>query len=137
MKVVVDSNVLFTFFWKDSVFRMIGRKQYASMFSPEYALEEIKKHSNEIKKKAKLSDSEFKKTREELVNNVIFVPIKEYAKGLRKAKQIMPEDLLDDIDFLALAIELNCPLWSNDKMLKSQKDVPVFDSKDMAKIMEF
>jgi len=43
MRLVVDSNVLFTFFWKNFVFRNILDKS-VELFSPEYALEEINKY---------------------------------------------------------------------------------------------
>ena len=54
MKLVVDSNVLFTFFWKGSVFKNFLDTPI-QLFSPEYALEEINKYSLEIMKKTSLS----------------------------------------------------------------------------------
>ena len=66
MRLVIDSNVLFTFFWKGSVFKKISIKQDLELFSPEFALEEINKYSAEIMRKAKLSREEFRKLKEEL-----------------------------------------------------------------------
>ncbi len=139
MRFVVDSNVLFTFFWKKSVFREICEKQQ-KLLSPEYALEEINKHSKEIMKKANLSKQEFKKLKAELAVKIIFIPQKEYARSLKKARSILSEEheeIMEDIDFFALAIEFNCPIWSNDKLLKKQKEIPVFDTADIIEIIEF
>jgi predicted nucleic acid-binding protein len=37
----------------------------------------------------------------------------------------------DDIDFTALALKLDCPLWSNDKELKQQTVVKVFSTSEL------
>ena len=60
-KLVVNTNVLMTFFWKSSVFRKVVHGQELELLSPEFALEEINKHENEIKKKADINNEEFKK----------------------------------------------------------------------------
>mgnify|MGYP001595203714 CR=1 FL=1 len=41
MKFVVDTNILFTFLWKDSFTKGILLDQELEFFAPEYALEEI------------------------------------------------------------------------------------------------
>jgi predicted nucleic acid-binding protein len=48
------------------------------------------------------------------------------------------EDILGNIDitdspFLALALALNCSIWSNDGHFKQQDKVVVYTTKDMAK----
>jgi len=37
----------------------------------------------------------------------------------------------DDTEYLALAITLNCPLWSNDKALTQQKQVTVLSTQEI------
>jgi predicted nucleic acid-binding protein len=59
MKLVVDSNVLFTFFWKNSISREIFLNQNLKLYSPEYCLEEIEKYANVIRKKTKISTSNY------------------------------------------------------------------------------
>jgi len=78
MKFVVDSNVLFTFFWKNSVFNKLILNYDLELYAPEFALEEIKKYSLEIRKKAKISVSEFNSLRRGLLNIVNFVPLEVY-----------------------------------------------------------
>ena len=55
MEFIVDTNVLLTFFWKNSTFKKISLMQELDLFSPEFALKEINKHSDEIIKKCGLS----------------------------------------------------------------------------------
>ncbi len=52
-------------------------------------------------------------------------------------KMAMAEDILGNIDitdspFLALALSLDCSIWSNDGHFKRQDKVVVYTSKDLA-----
>ena len=67
-------------------------------------------------------------------NIVEFVDIKKYAKYLAVAKTITPDP--DDIDFFALALKLDCPIWSNDKLLKKQARIKVFSTADLIQRLE-
>lgn len=126
-KVVVDTNVLLTFFWKNSVSKRLLPKREFDFFSPQLALEEINSHKSEILKKTGISEEEFQKLREELAMFVEFMPLDEYSGFLQKASQIPDKD---DIDFIALALKLSTPVWSNDKELKQQPVVEVLNTKE-------
>ncbi|RLG24822.1 hypothetical protein DRN85_07025 [Methanosarcinales archaeon] len=41
----------------------------------------------------------------------------------------------DDIDLLALALKLNCPIWSQEKTFKSQSRIKVFSTSDLLSIL--
>jgi len=142
MRLVVDSNVLFTFFWKGSVFRIFLDKP-VQLFSSEYALEEINKYSLEIMKKTSVSKEQFKKLKQELALKVEFIPLEEYSTLFHKVLSIASkfskheyEEFVKDIDFFALALTLSCPIWSNDKLLKKQSKVLVFNTKEIIELLE-
>ena len=142
MRLVVDTNVLLTFFWKNSAFNSISIKQELELFSPVYALEEINKHSSEILTKAKLSQKEFKKIRNEFALRVEFIPLEEYSSFLKKAflltNNLLKNELIEfsnDIDFFALALKLDCAIWSNDKLFKKQPKIKVFNTKEVISIV--
>ncbi|MFT4305189.1 MAG: PIN domain-containing protein [Candidatus Woesearchaeota archaeon] len=124
MKFVVDTNILFSFFWKNSVTYKLLLK--LEVYSPECALEEIKKYEKEIIKKTGLSKKEFNELRKELVIAVDFIPIEDYKSKLKEALKICPDE--NDIDFFSLCLKLNLPLWSNDKLLKNQKKIIVLNT---------
>jgi len=128
MEFVVDTNVLFTFFWEGSFTRKLLVKQELELFSPEFALEEINLHCDEILKKTGISLEEFKKLRKELAIFVEFIPLEEYSSFMGEASAI-PDP--DDVDFVALALKLGCPTWSNDKGLKQQTVVKVFSTSEL------
>ena len=58
MKLVLDTNSLFSFFWKGSLIKKLLLKEH-ELLSPEFALEELDKHKSEILTKTKLSIVEF------------------------------------------------------------------------------
>src|SRR3989344_8692851 len=132
MKLVVDSNVLFTFFWKDSAFKSIILKKNFELFSPESSLEEIKKYTPVMMKKTDLSLEEFKIIKMKLALKVNFMPAKEYSTSFKKAENLVKNfderqkiEFLADLDFFALALELHLPIWSNDNLFKKQPEVIV------------
>ena len=130
MKFVVDSNVLFTFFWKDSFTKGILIDQDFKFFAPELALDEIRRNSEEIIKKTGISKEEFRDLLRDLEIFVEFVPIKEYKKLLPKLESIPHKN---DIDFVALALKLSCDVWSNDPHLKQQSLIKVFATNEFIK----
>ncbi len=135
MKLVVDSNILFTFFWKKSVARELFSIQDLELYSPEFALEEIEKYSKDIMHKANISEKEFNLTREELKIFVRFVKIEEYSDFLKQSAKITPDK--NDVDFFALSLRLNCQIWSNDNLLKNQEKIKVLTTKEIIDLMDY
>ncbi|MBI2043295.1 hypothetical protein HYT25_02820 [Candidatus Pacearchaeota archaeon] len=132
MKFVVDTNVLFTFFWDNSFTRGILLDQDFEFFAPEYALEEINDKTNEIIRKTGISHDKFKELRTDLAICVEFIPTGEYSDFLQKVSDIPDKN---DADFVALALKLKLPLWSNDKQLKKQSLVKVYSTKEILKLL--
>ena len=138
MKLVVDSNVLFTFFWKNSAFNKLSTNQNLAFFSPEYALEEINKYAFEIIKKSKIFKDDFTKLKKELALLVEFISLKEYSHLFKEAELLIKNpskneasELLGDIDFFALALKLNSIIWSNDYLFKKQSTIKVVTTKEI------
>ena|SRR3989338_8260006 len=134
MKLVIDSNVLFTFFWEDSVIRNILTTKYMDLVSPEFALGEINKYQDDIIRKAKISKNKFQMMREELSLLVDFIPIEDYEDQLKNAIKISPDP--DDVDFFALALKNSCSIWSNDSDLKKQSAVDVLNTKEIIELLD-
>ncbi len=134
MKFVVDTTVLFTFFWKDSFTKGLLVDQDFEFFSPEFALEEINKYSNEILEKTHTSLEKFKELRGDLAIFIEFIPLQEYKQFLPEALSLIPMyPYPNDTDFLALALKLKQPIWSNDPHLKRQSKVKVYSTSELVK----
>ena len=132
MKLIVDTNILYSYFWKDSITKKMLISQDFELCSPEFALEEINKYKNDIMKKNNLSLKEFEKTRLDIAIAVKFIPLKEYSALLKPALKICPDK--NDVDFFALALKMKLPLWSNDVRLKNQTVVAVISTKELISI---
>lgn len=133
MKIVVDTNILFSFFWQDSLTRKLLITSNLELISSEIALEEIEKYSQEIKKKLKINDKEFKEEFKKLKEIVKFVNKKEYSQFLKEAEFISPDK--KDAEFFALCIKNSCFLWSNDLIIKSQDRIKVFSTKEIIELI--
>lgn len=131
MKIVIDTNILFSFFKETSITRSLILNPDFMLVSPELALEELNKYSSEISKKAK--NINFKKEVENLKKIVSFKSPAEYSEHLMDAKKIIGDK--DDADFVALSIKERCPLWSNDFLLKDQDKVNVLSTQDLVDLI--
>ena len=133
MKIVVDTNILFSFFWQKSLTRKLLITSSLDLISPEFALFEIEKYSQDIIEKIKITKKEFDVRFKELKEIVEFVDKKEYYQFLKDAEIISSDK--DDSDFFALCLKNSCFLWSNDLILKNQKKVEVLSTKDIIEII--
>jgi len=129
MKFIIDTNVLFTYFWENSITRKLIMLNDFELFAPEFALEEINKHKPDIIKKTKISEKDFQVLKLDLAISVRFMPIDDYRDFLKDALEISPDS--NDIDFFALALKMDLPLWSNDSLLKKQGEVKVLNTKEI------
>ena len=134
MRFVVNTNILFSFFNEKSTAREYATFLSVELYAPVFALEEITEHKGDIVKRFHLSDFQFTLIMKFLHTIVTFVPIKDYASFLPKASKISPDP--DDIDFFALSMKLQCPLWSNDAALKKQSYLKIISTKEFIKKQE-
>jgi predicted nucleic acid-binding protein len=139
MKAVVDTNILFSFFRKDAFTRTLLVSKKADWCTPAIALVQLRKYKADICIKARISSREFEEILGTLSSFVRVVPLEEYQDALKEARGIAEtftgeerREILDDIDFIALACKEDCALWSNDKLLKRQSKVRVIPTTEMS-----
>ncbi|MFA4702066.1 PIN domain-containing protein [Pyrococcus kukulkanii] len=135
LRLVVDTNVLFSIFKRDSGTRKIIYENifYIELHSPIFAIWEMKEIKDEIIKKAKITEEEFYKILEEISEIVSLWPIEKYIDFLPIAEEITPDP--DDIPFVALALKLNAYLWTNDKRLKEIKEIKVITTPELVRLL--
>ncbi|MEK6833582.1 MAG: PIN domain-containing protein [Nanoarchaeota archaeon] len=133
MRVVVDTNILFSFFWRNSFIRKVLVSSNNEFVSSGLAIKELKKYSSLIINKTGISEKEFSIELNKLKNFVKFFSKKEYIHLINEAKRISPDK--NDSEFLALCLKLSFPLWSNDKLLKKQDKVIVLNTEDFIDLM--
>ncbi len=135
MDLVVDANVLIA-----AIISPTGHtadlffSERLQLYAPDFLLEEIEEHKTEIIDKAGLSEINFEQVLVSLALRLKFVSVEELLAIIPTAKEISPD--VDDLAYFALALKLDCSLWSNDKKLKEQKRVKVFSTLELLELLK-
>ena len=133
MDLVVDANVLFAVLIKDGFSYQLLFNEKFHLFTPEYIFVEIEEHQEEIMSKTERSIDSFYNLLEVLKRRIVLVPLEELTEYIEEAEKITPDP--DDMAYLALALKLNCAIWSNDKDLKeNQNVVKVYSTHELARL---
>lgn len=135
MELIIDANVLISAlvttrgFTYDLIFR-----DDIKLFSPEYILEEFQEHKKEIIGKSCLSEEDLQLFLSLISVRINLIEKQKFEEFIEKAKEITPDQ--DDTEYFALALKLNCSIWSNDKKLKQQNNIRVYSTDDLIKIIQ-
>ena len=134
MKLVLDTNILFSFFRENPVRQAILKSELHSLelFSPEYTIEELRNNISKLSKYSGLNPEEIFFVLRKLARHVSFISEKEYKKFESQAKQLIHDK---DIPIFALALKLNCAIWSNEPRFKKQSPVEIFNTRDLRKLL--
>jgi len=135
MKFVIDTNILFSAMVKKSITRKIILSDVFELYVPEYLFEEINKHKDLILRKAKISDRDFIALLTLFQKHMKIVKKEFYQDKIPIAEEVMEEIDITDSPFLALALALNCLIWSNDGHFKQQNLVKVYTTKEILELL--
>ena len=135
MRLVVDTNILVSFFRPNPVNEVLSRSESLNLqlFSPEYALEELKKNKQDVLKYSKLNSKQFNERLAELLTFIKTISKGSFEEFEQEAKQLSPHD--KDIPIFALALKLNCAIWSNEPAFKEQSKIDVLSNRDMIELV--
>ncbi len=133
MKLVLDSNIIFLALIKKSTTRNIILSDVFELHAPEYIFSEITKHKELLLKKSKMNEGELDALLLLLQKHIRLVPKEKYNENMALAEDILKDIDTTDSPFLALAMALNCKIWSNDGHFKQQDRVEVHTTKELIK----
>jgi len=71
-----------------------------------------------------------------VLESVYIVPSEMYSQKIGEAFDIMREIDPKDTPFLALALQLICPLWSNDRHFQGLSQIDVYDTKSLVELLK-
>ena len=131
IELVVDANVLLSALIKEGITRKIILLNEHKLHLPSFFFNEFYKHLKEIETKTELKQEHLIKIIEFLIyfGNIEVIQQEEINPYLEKATLISPD--INDINYFALALKLNCHIWSNDKKLKEQKEIKIFSTQEL------
>jgi predicted nucleic acid-binding protein len=119
--IIIDSNIIISALIKDGITRDILTNFSINFAFPQDGLEEIYCCKTEILKKANITEREFNILFLRILKYIRLIPLDILFNFKDKSKQIMENIDKDDVIFIAAALALNCPIWSEDKLLKNRK----------------
>ena len=120
---------------KDSLTREIIVNSNHNFLLPEFELEEIENHKEEIIQKSKLSKSDFYTLLFDLLRYVRIIRVGKIIKYKHKAYDIIGHIDKDDAQFIATSLAFGCPIWTDDKDFQKQKTVKILTTKDMISLI--
>lgn len=127
MRLVVDTNILFSLFKNSDSFKKFIKDNNLELYAPRKMFEELNKYSERICLISGLTLKDFSKIIDELPKIISF-----YEVDKKEVKEILPyiEDPKDS-PFIALALKLNIPVWSEDRHFKKQNLVASYTFKEL------
>jgi len=135
MNLVIDANILFALLIRKGKTEDIFFNDTIKLYAPEFMLDEFEKYKDYIKEKTNRTDDEFDRMLSILRKKIELIPQRQTEKLMERAREICPDE--NDGDYFAVALELNCAIWSNDKKLKDQKSISVISTHELLQNLEF
>lgn len=129
MDLIVDANIVFAALIRDGATIGIFLEPELHLFGPEFLFDEIEKHKHELARKTRRGQSELEELLILMRRRITIVPKEEFAHCMGYAERVSPDPY--DTVYLALAMRLEIPIWSNDKRLKEQDAVRVYSTKEL------
>ncbi len=134
MELVADVNVvLSSLLTKGNSFKVFALNDCFNKFNfvaPEFLIKELEKYKEIFLKRSGLPRHEFEEVLEFLLEQITIIPKSEFSEFLPKAKELLSEHIKDS-PYVALALKLDCPIFSGDKVLKKLSPVEILSPKEM------
>lgn len=133
MDLVIDANVLFAILIRSGVTSLLFFRRTFHFYAPEFIFEEFELYKDQVKSKTDRTEEEFQELLHIVQRRITVVPKEEIDPYIEKAKQISPD--IKDVTYVALALKLNCAIWSYDKNLKEKQNVvTVYSTSDLLQL---
>ena len=136
MELVVNTNILFSFFRENPVRELIVNSDFfgLELYTPKYAFSELRDNKPDLIKYSGIKkDNELEFAISTLEFFIKVKPDKFFEEFKSEAKQISPHS--KDAPFFALALKLDSDIWSNEPRLKKQSRVKVYNTEELRKLL--
>ena len=127
--VIVDANKVFAAFIAEGIVHDLLFSGKFKPVGPEKLLEEVEKHKEEIAEKAEKKLEDIELAIKLLEPEFEIFSRLEYTARLSEGLKLAPHP--KDVEYFALALKLDFPIWSDEKAFKKQSKVKVFSTSDL------
>ena len=137
MELVVDTNVLVAGFLRSALTRELLLDERLALWAPEYLLTEAERVllTPRLRRRlGSLSPQDIRVLLTQLTARMRILPTSTFRLKLPEAKALVADP--EDAPFVALALHLRLPLWSNDAPLRAQRVVCVYTTDDVLSLLQ-
>lgn len=132
MRLVVDTNVVISGILVRGTTRSLLLDTQMELYGPEKMLEEVEKYRDLYREKAGYTEAEVDALLTVIGGEIHTVPRGLFSDDVRRAEDLIGEKDPDDVPFLALAIHLNVPVWTDDTDFQHQEEVEILTTPELA-----
>jgi predicted nucleic acid-binding protein len=137
MKIILDSNILFSAIIRNSITREIILDYDGLFLIPEHIIIETYKHKNMLIEKSGLTNQEFDLVLNGLLSKTLVVEKSVLLRNKKEALEVLKNIDTNDTMFFACALAYPDPvIWSDDKALKKQTRVKILNTKEIAAFLK-
>ncbi len=136
MELVVDTNVVIAGFLRSATTRELLLDGRLVLHAPEYLLTEAERVLSAPRLRRRLgslSPDDVRALLSQLTSRMRIAPTSTFRLKLPDAKALVADP--EDASFIALALHLQLPLWSNDAPLRTQNVVRVYTTDDVLNLL--
>jgi predicted nucleic acid-binding protein len=135
MKLIIDTNIIFSGLIKQSTTREILLNPDFEFYIPDYYNIEFKKYKSYILEKFNGTDAELDDLIKIIHEKIIIVVEDEYSNKMKDAEAIIGKIDPKDIPFIALALSIeNDGIWTRDKDFTKQDVIKIYSTRDLISI---
>ena len=127
----MDANILISILIAKGSKHKLFFSEHIESNSPDRILFEIGKHWKELSNKSGLPNKDLELELSAIRQQLNIFSLNKLSSLIKEGIKFSPDP--DDVEYFALALKLNCPIWSEDKLLKKQSKVKVYSTSDLLK----
>ena len=136
MELVVDANVLIAGFVRTALTRELLLDERLTLHMPEYGLTETTRVLNRTRLRARvghLTSAQMQELLAHLTARIRLCVAVTYRHLITEALRLMSDPA--DAPYLALALHLRIPVWSNDAGFKQQRRVMIYTTNELLDVL--
>lgn len=135
MKLIVDTNVIFSALIKDADTRRILTHLDAEFLTVKFFGTELAKYKTLILKKSKQSEPSFNALFSGIRDTLVFLDDGLIIPQMKEALQLIGKVDPKDAPFIAAALATGADIWSDDKHFEKQTKIKVWKTKELVALM--
>jgi len=137
MKIVVDANVVIAALAKQSITKEVLLYPFIDYYSPDFLLEELAEHEDEIISKMHTDKAGYQKVLDILTKKIKIVRKAAYSQYMNQVREIIGKLDTDDEQYIAVALSIDADgVWSYDPHFKQQKVIRLFSTSELLSIIK-